>query len=65
MKTFATITAAGIGGLLLVKLLGVLVFPILGLFIGLMMLTVKFAVVAAIVFFLYSLFRKRRDETVG
>ncbi len=62
MRAFATLTVAGLGGLLLVKLFGMLMFPILALFFGLMMLTVKIAVIAAVVFFLYSLFKRRRDD---
>ena len=62
MRAAATFTAAGVGALLIAKLIGMLMFPILGLFFGLMMLTVKVAVIAAIVFFLVSLFRRRRND---
>lgn len=62
MRTFAAFTVAGVAGIAMFKLLTVLIIPILGLFIGLMAMTVKLAVIAAVVFFLVSLFRKKRHE---
>ncbi|MFQ5538588.1 MAG: hypothetical protein ACE5GJ_14180 [Gemmatimonadota bacterium] len=66
MRTFATITVAGIAGLVLLKLLGVVVLPLLALFLGVIALTVKLAVVAAVGYFVYSLFKRaRKDPVVG
>lgn len=62
MRTFAAVSAAGVAGIVLFKLLTALVFPVLALFIGLMAMTVKLAVLAAVVFFLYALFRKKRCQ---
>lgn len=62
MRTFATLSIAGITGLMVLKLLVTIIFPLLGLFIGLIAATVKFALIAAVVFFVYSLVRKRREE---
>lgn len=62
MKTFATVTVTGLAGLGLLKLLTVLVFPVLGLFIGLLALTVKLGMVAAILFFIFAILRKRQDD---
>ena len=61
MRTFAAVTVAGVTGVLLFKLLTALVFPILGLFIGLLVMTVKLALIAAVVFFIYSLIKKRKE----
>lgn len=62
MKTFAALTVAGLAGIALFKLLTALLLPVLGLLFGLVALTVKLALVAAVVFFVYSLIRKGRRE---
>ena len=56
MKTFATFTVVGVVGILLFKLL---VVPILALFVGLLAMTVKLALLAAVIFFVYSMIKKR------
>lgn len=61
MKTFAALTVTGVAGILLFKLLATLVFPLFGLFIGLLAMTVKFALIAAVIFFVYSMLKKRRE----
>ena len=65
MKTFAALTVTGVAGILLFKLLAALVFPILGLFVGLLMMTVKLALLAAVVFFIYSMIKKRKEADVA
>jgi len=65
MKTFAALTVSGVVGILLFKLLAALVFPILGLFVGLLMMTVKLALLAAVVFFIYSMIKKRKEADVA
>lgn len=62
MRTFAALTVAGVAGIVLLKLLATLIFPLFGLLIGLLATTVKFALVAAVIFFVYSLIRKRKEE---
>ncbi len=62
MRTFATISAAGLAGIVFFKLFTGLIFPILAIFIGLMALTMKLAVFAAVAFFLYSLLKKRKCD---
>ena len=62
MRTFATVSFAGITGILLLKLLATILFPLLGLFLGLLAMTVKFALIAAVAFFVYSRFRRHREE---
>jgi hypothetical protein len=62
MKTFAALTVTGVAGILLFKLL---VVPILGLFVGLLVMTVKLALLAAVVFFVYSMIKKRKEADVN
>ena len=65
MKTFAALTVTGVAGILLFKLLTALVFPILGLFVGLLFMTVKLALLAAVIFFVYSMIKKRKEAEVA
>jgi len=62
MRTFAMLTVGGVAGVVLLKLLSALIIPVLGLFLGLLAMTVKLALIAAVVFFVISVLRKRRDE---
>jgi len=62
MRTFATLTVAGVAGVVLLKLLTALLFPLLGLFVGLLAMAVKLALVAAVIFFIYSMIKKRKEE---
>ena len=63
MRNVAMLTAGGVAGVLLLKLLGALIIPVLGLFFGLLAMTVKLALLAAVVFFVISMLRKRNEET--
>lgn len=65
MKTFAALTVTGVVGILLFKFLAALIFPIFGLFIGLLVMTVKFALIAAVIFFVYSMLKKRREADLA
>ncbi len=66
MKSFAKIAVLGVSSIVLFKLLASIFLPVLGLALGLLALTVKLAMIAAVVFFLYSIFCKpRRDVEVG
>ena len=62
MKTFATLTVAGVAGLLLFKLL---VVPLLALFVGLVAMTVKLALLAAVIYFIYSMVKKGKEADVA
>jgi hypothetical protein len=62
MKGFAALTVAGVAGLILFKILAALVVPALALLLGLVALTVKVALVAAVGFFVYSMLRKRAER---
>ena len=61
MKTFAAVAVAGVAGVVFFKLLAGLVFPLLGLFVGLLAMTVKLALIAAVIFFIYSMIKKRKE----
>lgn len=62
MRTFAAISAGGVLGILLFKLLATIFFPMLGLLIGILVTGVKLLLLAAVVYFVYSLIFKRRNE---
>jgi hypothetical protein len=63
MKTFAKVAVAGVAGLTFLKLFTTVLIPMLGMMLGLIALTVKLAVIAAVIFFLWSLVRPPREET--
>ncbi|MCA1791919.1 MAG: hypothetical protein LC667_19355 [Thioalkalivibrio sp.] len=65
MKGFAALTVAGVAGLILFKFLAALVLPALALLLGLVVLTVKVALVAAVGFFVYSMVRKSAERTAA
>ncbi|MDA0327405.1 MAG: hypothetical protein O2958_00130 [Gemmatimonadetes bacterium] len=60
MKPFAQLAVAAVSGVVLFKLFATILFPLLGLMFGLFAMTVKLALMAAVVFFVYSLIRRRR-----
>lgn len=62
MRTFAKVAVAGVAGVTLLKLFTTVLIPVLGMMLGLVALTVKLAVLAAVVFFLWSLIRPRPDH---
>lgn len=65
MKTFAALTVAGVAGLVVLKLLAALLLPMLGLFLGLVALTMKLALIAALGFFVYSMIKKGRNKAAA
>ena len=62
MRTFAVLSITGVTGILLLKLLVTMIFPLLGLLLGLVAMTVKFALIAGVIFFVYSMIRRRKEE---
>lgn len=62
MKSLVKLTVVGISGVVLFKLFATLLFPLLGLIFGLLAMTVKFALIAAVICFVYSMIRKRKSE---
>ena len=61
MRTFAALTVTGAVGIVLLRLLATVIVPIFGMVLGLLAMTVKLALVAAVVFFVYSMFKKRKE----
>ena len=62
MKAFAGIVVGGTVTLLIFKLLATLVLPLLGAMIGLVLMVIKWVVLAMVAYFVYSMFFKRRRE---
>ena len=62
MRYLAPVTVAAISGVVLWKLFAMIVLPLLGVVLGLIASAAKLALIAAVIFFIYSMIRKRRDE---
>jgi len=62
MRTFAPLAFTAISGVILWKLFATIMLPFLAMLLGLVGTIVKFALIAGVVFFIYSTIRKRRDE---
>ncbi len=61
MKSFAKVAVATASSIVLFKLFATILFPMFGLFLGLLAITVKIALLAAVVFFIYSMIKKREN----
>jgi len=62
MRTFAPLAFAAISGVVLWKLFATIMLPFLAVVLGLLGTALKFALIAGVGFFIYSMIRKRRDE---
>lgn len=62
LKPVATLAAAGLLGLALWKILGIVLFPLFGTLLGFLVTILKLAVVVALVLFAVWLFRKPKDD---
>ena len=62
MRAFGTVAVAGISGVILWQLFTTILLPMLGVLLGLLAMTAKFALIAAVGFFVYSLIKKRREQ---
>lgn len=62
MRTLAPVAFAAISGVVLWKLFATLLLPVLGMLLGLFATVLKFALIAGVVFFIYLMVRKRREE---
>ena len=62
VKTLGAVAATGAVSVLLLKLLVAAASPILGMLFGMLMTALKVGLVVAVGFFLYRMFRRRRDE---
>ena len=61
MRGFAALTVTGVAGVVLFKLLATIMLPVFGMILGLFFMTVKFALIAGVIFFVYSMIRKRKE----
>jgi hypothetical protein len=62
MRAFGTVAFTAISGVILWQLFTTILLPLLGVVLGLLAMAVKFALIAGVVFFLYSLLKKRREQ---
>ena len=62
VKTLGAVAATGAISVLLLKLLVAAASPLLGMLFGVLMTALKVGLVVAVGFFLYRMFRRRRDE---
>ena len=61
MKSFAKFAVVGVSSIVLFKLFATILLPMFGLLFGLLAITVKLALMAAVAFFIYEMVRKRRN----
>ena len=59
MKSFVRVAAVGFTGVVLFKFLAM---PLFGMMLGLIAMTMKFALIAAVGYFIYSMFLKCREK---
>ena len=62
MRALGTVAFTAISGVILWQLFATILLPLLGVALGLMAAAAKLALIAAVVFFVYSLIRKRREQ---
>ena len=62
MRFMAPVAVAAISGVVLWKLFATILLPLLGLVFGLMLSVMKFVLIAAVIYFIFSVMRKRREE---
>jgi hypothetical protein len=62
MRFVAPVAVAAISGVVLWKLFATIVLPLLGLVFGLMMGVMKLVLIVAVIYFIISMMRKRREE---
>jgi len=61
MRTFAPLAFAAISGVVLWKLFATILLPVLAVLLGLVGTALKFALIAAVGFAIYSMIKKRRE----
>ena len=62
MRTLAPLAFAAVSGIILWKLLATLLLPLVGVLMGLVGTAVKLALIAGVVFVVYSMIKRRRQE---
>jgi hypothetical protein len=62
MRFLAPVAVATLSGVILWKLFATILLPLLGMVFALMMGFVKVILIVAVIYFIISMMRKRRDE---
>ena len=62
MRAFGTVAVTAISGVILWQLFTTILLPLVGVVLGLLAMAAKFALIAAVGFFVYSLIKKRKEE---
>lgn len=65
MRSFGAVALAALSGVVLWQLFTTILLPLLGVVMGVIIATAKLALIAAVVFFIYSLIRRRREQAEG
>lgn len=63
MHKYGTMMAGGVLALLAFKLFAAFVLPALAVVFGLVMTIAKFALIAAVIYFVFTLFRRRSSQS--
>jgi len=58
LRSVGMLAATGLVGLVAIKLLGVLLLPLLGMFLGFVMWALKIALIVGLIWFGFQLFQK-------
>jgi hypothetical protein len=58
LKPIATLAAAGVVGLVLIKFAGMLLFPLLGILFGFVMWALKITLIVALIWWGFNLFKR-------
>ena len=62
MKTAGAVAVTGVVSIVLLKLLGAVAAPLLGMFVSFLVLAFKVGLALGVCYFLYRMLRRRRDE---
>jgi hypothetical protein len=62
MRFLAPVAVATLSGIVLWKLFATILLPLLGVVFGLMMSVFKLVLIVAVIYFIVSMIRKRREE---
>lgn len=62
MRSFAPVAFAAISGVVLWKLFATILLPMVAVVLGLLGSALKFALIGVVLFAIYSMIKKRREE---
>ncbi len=62
IRTLGAVAATGIASIVLLKLIAAVAAPLLGMFVAFLALAFKVGLALGVCYFLYRMFRRRRDE---